>query len=112
MYLQKKEITKIQNINFHDAEIAKIVCDYYEGTVEMPIIMFPPHDTKKYGALLKFEKIVHVEVTRKEPWGSGMYIFEVNIDKAEDDYFRVSILLNSGDEVNIIAAKMIYSESE
>ena len=75
----------------------------------MPIIM---DDTHQYAALLKFENIVHIEVNRKEPWGSGSYISTLGIDDAEDDYFRVSLLLNSGDEVNIIAAKMIYSESE
>ena len=66
----KKETGEIQNINFYDAEIAKIICDYCEGTVEMPILM---NDTHEYAALLKFENILHIEVNRKEPWGSGMY---------------------------------------
>jgi hypothetical protein len=107
--ISKKETKEIQNINFHDAEIAKIICDYDEGTVEMPIIM---NDMLEYAALLKFENIVHIEVNRKEPWGPGNYISTLNVDDAEEDYFRVSILLNSGDEVNIIASKLIYSSGK
>jgi hypothetical protein len=104
--ISKKEIKEIQNINFHDAEIAKIICDYYEGTVEMPIIM---DNTHRYAALLRFESMLHIEVNRKEPWGPGMYISSVDEEDVEGDYFKVSFLLNSGDEVNIVASKMIYS---
>ncbi|VBB05623.1 Hypothetical protein LUCI_0833 [Lucifera butyrica] len=104
----KKEIDKIQNVNFHDAKISKIISDYDEGTVEMPIIM---DDTHQYAALLKFENVAYVEVNRKEPWGPGCYIFTLNVDDDEGDYFKVSILLNSGDKVIIIAAKMVYSFS-
>jgi len=75
----------------------------------MPIIM---DDTHQYAALLKFENIVHIEVNRKELWGPGSYISTLCIDDAEGDYFKVSLLLNSGDEVNITASKMIYSASE
>lgn len=81
----KKEIREIKNINFHDAEISKIICDYDNGTVEMPIIM---DDTHQYAALLKFENILHLEVNRKEPWGMGINIFEVNVDDADGDYFK------------------------
>ena len=72
----------------------------------MPIIM---NDTHEYAALLRFENILHIEVNRKEPWGAGMYISSLDVEEAEGNYFRVSILLNSGDEVNIITSKMIYS---
>jgi hypothetical protein len=84
-------------------------CDYDEGTVQMPIIMAGKY---RYPALLTFENILHLECNLKESWGTGIYIFEVNVDDVEGDYFRVSIILNSGDEVNIIASKMIYSSIE
>lgn len=107
--VSKKEIEEIRNINLHDAKISKIICDYDEGTVQMPIIMSEKH---QYPALLTFENILHLEVNRKEPWGAGVCIFEVNVDDAEGEHFRVCILLNSGDEVNIVASKMIYSSIE
>jgi len=44
--------------------------------------------------------------------GTGCYISTLGIENAEGEYFKVSILLNSGDEINVIAAKMIYSSSE
>ena len=105
----KKEICEIQNINFHDAKISKIICDYDEGTVEMPIVM---DDTHQYPALLKFENVAHIEINRKEPWGPGSYISSLDVYDAENDYFKVSILFNSGDEVNIIVHKMFYSSRE
>jgi len=107
--INKQTKDQIYNLGLHDAKLLKIVCDYKEGTVEIPIIMSEKH---RYDALLKFENILHIEVNRKEPWGAGMYIFEANVDDVEGEYFRVSLLLNSGDEVNIIASKMIYSASE
>jgi hypothetical protein len=107
--ISKKEKEEIQNINLHNAKFAKIICDYDAGTVQMPIIMTGKYH---YPALLTFENILHLECNLKEPWRSGIYIFEVNADDVEGDYFRVSIILNSGDEVNIIASKMIYSSIE
>ncbi|MBP2661871.1 MAG: hypothetical protein H6Q69_4903 [Firmicutes bacterium] len=105
----KKEMGKIRNINFHDAKISKIVCDYDDGTIGMPIIM---DDTHQYAAVLNFENVMHMDVNRMEPWGPGCYISSLDTYDAEGDYFKVSILLNSGDEVNIIASKLIYSSSE
>jgi len=107
--INKKEKEKVKSINFHDAEIEKIICDYNAGIVEIPIIM---DDTHQYAALLKFENIFYMEVNHKEPWGPGINIITVNVDDADGDYFKVSILLSSGDEVNIIASKMIYTSSE
>ncbi|MGL5514203.1 MAG: hypothetical protein ACRDBM_13335, partial [Sporomusa sp.] len=93
---------------FHDAKVSKIISDYDEGIVEMPIIM---DDSHQYAALVKFENITSVEINRKEPWGPGCYISTLSVDDDEGDYFKVSILLNSGDEVNIIASRMIYSST-
>jgi len=107
--ISKKEKKEIQNIDLHNAKVAKIICDYDEGTVEIPIIMAGKY---QYPALLKFENILHIEVNRKKPWKTGINIFEVNVDDAEGEYFRVNILLNSGNEVKIIASKMIYSSIE
>ncbi|SDF84523.1 hypothetical protein [Sporomusa acidovorans] len=104
--ISKKEIEEIKNINFHDAKISKIVCDYDEGTVEMPIIM---DDTHQYAALLNFKDVMYVKIDRKEPWGPGCYISTLDVEDAKGDCFKVSILLNSGDEVIIVALKMIYS---
>ena len=105
----KREIENIQNINFHDAKVSKIICDYDAGTVEMPVIM---DNTHRYAALLRFENILHIEVNHKEPWGAGCYISSLDVYDAEGNYFKVTILLNSGDEVNIITSIMIYSSNE
>ncbi len=102
---EKQQANEIREINFHDAEIAKIICDYDEGTVMMPIIV---NNIYKQSALLKFENVVKVEVNRKEPWGAGNYIFEVNVEPDGEAYFSVGFLLNSGDEITVIASKMSY----
>lgn len=107
--ISKKEKEEIRNLNLQDAKIAKIVCDYDEKTAQMPITMA---GKCQYPALLTFENILHLECNFKEPWESGIYISEVNVDDVEGDYFRVSILLNTEEEVNIIAAKMIFSSIE
>jgi hypothetical protein len=105
------EKSKLQEINFHDAEVAKIICDYYNGTVEMPIIMddIGPY---RYNALLKFENVVHVEVNRRKPWGPGINIISLDIDSIEGDLLKVEIVLSSGDEINITASIMIYSTED
>lgn len=103
--ISKETRTQIDKLELHDAEVSKIICDYDKGTLEMPIIIA---EKDQYAALLKFEDILHIEINRREPWGAGIYIFEVNVDDAEGDAFKVSILLNSGDEFNITASKMIY----
>lgn len=107
--ISRKEKAEIQNINLQDAKVLKIICDYDEGTVQIPIIMAGKY---QYPALLTFEDILYLEFKRNKPWGPGRTIFEVSVDDVEDDYFRVAILLNSGEELKIIASKMIHSSIE
>jgi hypothetical protein len=107
--ISKKEQEKIQNLNLHNAKFTKIICDYDERTAQMPIIMT---GKCQYPALLTFENILQLECNLKKPRESGLYILEVSIDDADGDYFRVIIILNSGDKVNIITSKMIFSSIE
>ncbi|HAK74513.1 MAG TPA: hypothetical protein DCP36_14935 [Sporomusaceae bacterium] len=103
------EKSKLQKINFHDAFIAKIICDYDNGTVEMPIIM---DDKGRYNAFLKFENVVYVEINRREPWGPGINVISLDIEEVEGDLLKVNIVLSSGDEINITAPIMIYSTDD
>jgi hypothetical protein len=105
MIITRNEIDEFKDINFHYAEIAKIICDYDTGTIEMPIVM---DEKQRYNAILRFENILSLEVSRKEPWGPGKYVFALNIEVTINDFLKVNIVLNSGDEINIIAAKIIY----
>ena len=105
----KNEKEKIEEVTLHDAEISKIIVDYNNGLIEMPIIMY---ERRSYKALLKFEGIAHMKIDRKEPWGSGKYIFGVNLYDDEGDSFRVNIVLNSGDQIDIVTSKMIYERKE
>ena len=106
LVISKKDAARVKNINFHDAVIAKIICDYDKGIVKMPIIM---DDTHQYKALLIFKNIKYVKIARKEPWGPGCYIYTLDIEDAEKEYFNINIVLNSGDKITISTSKMMYS---
>jgi hypothetical protein len=50
-----------------------------------------------------FEQVSDLHVPIKEPWGSGFYIHYLEVEIAEDNQIKTSIILNSGDIVKCIA---------
>ena len=117
----KYTIHKIQDLNLHDAEITKVFCDYNMHRIEIPVRLYKGKNSYKE-VLIIFEDVHYVDISFYEPWGAGIYINEVSINDGTDiinrlvDYqtnnesFCLSILLNSGDKINILTSKVIYSE--
>jgi len=113
---------KIQDINLHDAEITKIYCDYDMHRIEIPLKLCNFYNNCKKEVLLIFEDVHYIDVSFYEPWGAGIYINEVKINdgsgiinrldeyKSNKECFCLSILLNSGDKINILASRVIYLE--
>lgn len=118
----KHTIYKIQDLNLHDAEIAKITCDYNMHRIEIPVKLCRDNNSYKEAVII-FEDVQYADISFYEPWGAGIYINEVNVNDGTDiinrlveyqrnsESFCLSILLNSGDRINILTSKVIYSET-
>lgn len=112
---------EIEKLNLHDAEITKVFCDYEQKKVEIPLKLNINADTGE-NAILLFEGVHYMEISLHEPWGAGIYLNEVSVSgctnisshlnncQPDDNCFCISILLNSGDKINIIALKVVYCE--
>lgn len=117
----KHTIYKIQDLNLHDAEIAKITCDYNMQRIEIPVKLCRDNNSYKEAVII-FEDVQYADISFYEPWGAGIYINEVNVNDGTDiinrlveyqrnsESFCLSILLNSGDRINILTSKVIYSD--
>lgn len=121
MTFDKYTINKIHDVNLHDAEISKVTCDYNMHKIKIPLKLYGFNNSYKEAVII-FEDVHYTDISFYEPWGLGIYINEVNVSDGTDiinrlvDYknnnesFCLSILLNSGDRINILSSKVIYSE--
>lgn len=118
--ITRQNLSEIKTIYFHDAEISRIICDYIEHTVRMPIKLYKRDGMKE--AEITFENIVNVDISLAEPWGAGMYVNGVAAESIEvrtgfnavlnsTDYFKVCFELNSGDNINIVTSKMVLERT-
>lgn len=117
----KHTIHKIQDLNLHDAEIVKVSCDYNMHRIEIPVKLYKCNNNCKEAVII-FEGVHYADISFYEPWGAGMYVNEVSVNDGTDiinrlvDYqtnnecFCLGILLNSGDKINILSSKVMYSE--
>jgi len=74
----KHTIYKIQDLNLHDAEIAKITCDYNMHRIEIPVKLCRDNNSYKEAVII-FEDVQYADISFYEPWGAGIYINEVNV---------------------------------
>ena len=121
MIFDKKTIHKIQELYLHDAEITKVSCDYNMRRIEVPI-KFCECGNEYKEAIIICEGVQYIDFSFYEPWGAGIYVSEISANDGTDiidrlvDYqtnnesFCLSILLNSGDRINILTSKVVYSE--
>ncbi len=102
-------IDNIENINFHDAELVAIKCDYINEIAYMKLRL-------SYSNILIriiFDKFKKIGINNMSLWGEGYYIVSVSVKKEENIKFE--FLLNSGDKVyieteNIILEKQLSSK--
>ncbi|MRN53614.1 hypothetical protein [Paenibacillus monticola] len=111
--INKQTQHEIEKLNLHDAEIRDVICNYYEHKVSIPIKL----NTNKNELI--FDEVLFIDVSLYEPWGAGMYINEFVIRESSELITKYSplqdsqalhftILLNSGDNINIVASKVAY----
>lgn len=124
--ITSKTIDNISEVYLHDAEVKVISCNYPEHNIKIPIVLPLPYGGN---GLLDFEDVAYSEICFYEPWGKGYYILGISIEGNLVDFkncdindadalkvfaknnscFKPTIELNSGDRINIVAKKMIYS---
>jgi hypothetical protein len=122
LIFDKFTIHKIQDFNLHDAEVAKVTCDYNMHRIEIPLKLYKCNNSVKE-VTITCEDVQYADISFYEPWGAGIYVDEVSINAGADiinrlveyqsnnESFCLSILLNSGDRINILTSKVIYSET-
>ncbi|SDO04602.1 hypothetical protein SAMN04487897_107181 [Paenibacillus sp. yr247] len=117
----KQSKHKVSDIDLHDAEVHEIFCNYTEHKIRVPLKLHNP-TRGKVEAELNFEDVLFVDISLCEPWGAGFYINEIIvsndtmfISKFDDpekyiNSIHLTILLNSGDKINVVASKILYLE--
>lgn len=121
MIFTKETKSKIENLDLHDAELIRIICDYNGKKIEIPVKLSDyPNGVRN--AKLVFMNVQYECVSFLEPWGPGIYIYEIKVEndlsileqhstcKIDENCFCVKIIMNSGDEITVMASQMVYSE--
>lgn len=115
MIITKDNLRSINDMYFHDGEIIEINCNYYRRFVD---ILVHYEDVEKR---IVFEDVDYISMSSFEPWGAGNYIYDVVTHnpeeykkqiqeyKVDDCVFGVVILFNSGDEISILARKIVIN---
>jgi hypothetical protein len=87
--------------------------NYYNHTVNIPIKL----STNKLDLI--FDEVLFIDISLHEPWGAGMYINEFVLTNTSElitkygsiqdgQSLHFTLLLNSGDSINIVASKATY----
>lgn len=90
----------LQHLYLHDAELGLVTVNYKDQVTTVKLCY-----AGYYDATILFSKVKHVDVTIDEPWGGGIYVSSVETNKLNGD-FKASILLNSGDEITVVAEEV------
>lgn len=126
--LTAEQLSNIKDIYLHDAEIKEIACNYIKHKIVISIVL---PQSMGSNCFLAFNGVIYSEVSFHEPWGLGYYVLGINVQNVLEDYktffdingvddfnsvvkdtncFKITIELNSGDRINIVANEMIYTE--
>lgn len=84
----------LDDMNFHDAEILEIKCDYKKEIVSIRLAI----SDEEREVVLQIQNFRRSEIENKNPWGDGMYVVHVE-QKRLDDGIQLNILVNSGDHI-------------
>lgn len=107
--------SSLDNFYFHDAELGDIQVSYQDNQVVVYL-----HDVRlqqeiKSEVELTFSGVIELHVPIKEPWGGGYYCASLTTAQdgiLETERFRTKLLLNSGDEINIISTQVELRSSQ
>lgn len=98
-----KNHKELASLYFHDYEIQQIAVDYNQKEVQIHMKTPEMKDNHSKEFVLLFQGVCDIHIPMEEPWGSGIYLDSVAIEKVTDTHFRTSLLLNSGDVISCIA---------
>lgn len=106
-------ISEVRQLPIHDAELLDISCDYKNYAVHIYLSLDSPRK-KNIKAQLSLFGVKLLNIPIDEPWGVGKYLNEVTGDMKEPQninlLFNLKVLLNSGDEILVIAKELVYNE--
>ena len=85
----------VANSKIADYEIGDLCIDYVNNSVVIKL-----KSPRNVPDILQFDDFEEVSVTRKEPWGAGIYVAASEFLNC-DDKMIVEIQLNSGDMFRI-----------
>ena len=117
--IEKENITELDNLSMHDSKVLEMICNYNEHKVIIPVEKDGISNIKRTAELI-FEDVVYFDFSCFEPWGEGIYIYEIKITSKNeklfdscnsisgDKHFNIEILINSGDKFNILCSKFLY----
>jgi hypothetical protein len=111
--LNYMNISEVSQLPVDDAELLNIICDYQNYEVHIHLRLDSP-GKKDINAQLSLFGVKLLNIPIDEPWGVGKYLNEVTGDakepRDENLLFNLKVLLNSGDEILVIAKGLLYKE--
>lgn len=107
--VDKEKLMNLTKIPLHDAELRELICNYDQHLVFIPVKINIP-GKRPFNAELRFEDVLNLSIGLFEPWGPGIYIHEVSYKI--DGNINFTILLNSGDKIEITGENLKYKMTE
>ncbi|MBO5408185.1 MAG: hypothetical protein J6A61_02115 [Clostridia bacterium] len=102
MIVDRKNIDFFRDNSFHDYKVNDIVINYNNRLIKIELLYsdLVINFTCKGFQLFSLNCI--------EPWGSGIYIYdiEINQDHFKDDMISIKLILNSGDTILVITKEI------
>lgn len=100
--------SSLEKLYFHDAKLGAIHVSYKDTQVIIQLHDVRFDQSKMIDVELAFSGVIELHVPMKEPWGGGYYCTSLNTDQegTGTEQFRIRLLLNSGDEISIVAEQV------
>ncbi len=92
----------VKNHGLHDYALSNIAVDYAGASVTLHLKQ--PDGTP---CCLVFQDFISLRITHQEPWGCGIYINASELTPLGDTV-KVSIQLNSGDEIELVSKRTLH----
>jgi len=92
---------------YHDREVSQFIVDYANHCVQIPLKLHAKNGASEKTSMM-FRNVKSLRMNIDEKWGPGIYIYEIVIkdnitsNDNEGQAFSTTILLNSGDEIDIV----------
>lgn len=113
MVIRNSNSNLVTQLDLHDAEIGEMICNYCSKTVRLSMVLHC-RGKENVKAKLYFEGVSNIVMGLLEPWGEGFYVNEATTgpvsQEAPEGSFAVTLLLNSGDKIELTTRTVTYTE--